>query len=51
MEYHGAPNIEETQTNIKCVFLSEITQYEKAKYCMISAICYDVLEKANLWRQ
>ena len=51
MEYYRTLNIEETQTNIKCVFLSEISQCERAKYCMISTIRYDILEKENLWRQ
>ena len=38
MGYYGALNVEKTQTNIKCVFLSEISQYETAKYCVISTM-------------
>ena len=45
MGYYGALNVEKTQTNIKCVFLSEISQYETAKYCVISTMWYDILEK------
>ena len=45
MGYYGAVNIEKTQTNIKCVFLSEISQYEIGKHCMISTMRYDILEE------
>ena len=44
MEYYGAlkinelSNNEKTRRNIKCIFLSEISQPEKAEYNVISTI-------------
>ena len=46
---NGLSSHETIGRELKCLSLSERSQSEKVKYCMLQLS--DVLEKAKLWRQ